>query len=245
MGVMIKTHLALAGVLASAVAIPALASGAISEIGPVGGETAMPDPSCPSKPCRAISHTTGYQVKVGDTRETHVVKEDGRLVAWTIKLSNPDKDQIAFFDKNLGGEASAQITVFRPGNKLYARILAQGDEQKLEPYFGQTVQFALEKSIPVKKGNVIGLSVPTWAPALAINQPGTSSYRTTQKKGGCDDFVTQTAQTGVNNIARFFCLYRTARITYTATIVSDPQPNAGSSTGTTGKSGATKDRTKR
>ncbi|MBA2348929.1 MAG: hypothetical protein H0V81_11605 [Solirubrobacterales bacterium] len=225
-----KTHLALAAAtVASAVAVPTLAGAAISEIGPLQGETAMPDPSCPNKPCLAISRTTGYQVKVGDTRETHTVKEDGRLVAWTIKLSKPDKEQVAFFDKNLGGEASAQITVFRPGNKLYARILAQGDAQKLEPYFGQTVQFALEKSIPVKKGNVIGLSVPTWAPALAINQPGTVSWRATRNKGGCNDFATQTAQsTKVNNITRFFCLYRTARITYTATIVSDPKKNSSS-----------------
>ncbi len=236
-----KTHLALvAATAASAVAVPTLAGAAISEIGPLQGETAMPDPSCPSKPCRAISHTTGYQVKVGDTRETHVVKKDGRLVAWTIKLSNPDKDQIAYFDKNLGGEASAQITVFRPGNKLYARILGQGDEQKLEPYFGQTVQFALEKSIPVKKGNVIGLSVPTWAPALAINQPGTSSYRTTQKKGGCNDFSTPTAQTGTNNIARFYCLYRTARLTYTATVVTDPTPTNAGATRTKSRSGASR-----
>ncbi len=221
-----KTHLALAAAaVASAVAVPTLAGAAISEIGPLQGETAMPDPSCPSKPCLAISRTTGYQVKVGDTRETHVVKEDGRLVAWTIKLSSPDKDQIAFFDKNLGGEASAQITVFRPGNKLYARILAQGDAQTLEPYFGQTVQFALEKSIPVKKGNVIGLSVPTWAPALAINQPGTVSWRATRNKGGCNDFASQTAQLETGNISRFYCLYRTARITYSATIVSDPKKN--------------------
>lgn len=222
-----KTHLALALTAAvSAVAVPTLAGAAISEIGPVEGEAAMPDPSCPSKPCIAISRTTGYQVKVGDTRETHVVKEDGRLVAWTIKLSNPDKDQIAFFDKNLGGEASAQITVFRPGNKLYARILEQGDEQKLQRYFGQTVQFALEKSIPVKKGNVIGLSVPTWAPALANLQPGTTSWRGSRNKGTCDDFVTQTAQnTKTNNITRFFCLYRTARITYSATIVPNPKKN--------------------
>lgn len=220
-----KTHLTLAlTAVASAVAVPTLAGAAISEIGPIQGEAAMPDPSCPSKPCIAISRTTGYQVKVGDTRDTHVVKEDGRLVAWTVKLSNPDRGQIGYFDKQLGGESRAQITVFRPGNKLYARILAQGDEQKLEPYFGTTAQFALKESIPVKKGNVIGLSVPTWAPALANLQPGTTSWRGSRNKGTCDDFVTQTAQsTKTNNITRFYCLYRTARITYTATIVPDPK----------------------
>jgi len=238
MGVM-RTPSAIAAALATAIVLPALAFAAITEVGPVAGETTLPDPSCPAKPCLAISRTTGYQVKVGDARDIHVVKEDGRIVAWTIKLSRPGKDQIKFFEKNLGGKATAQLTVLRPGNKLYARILAQGEPVALEPYFGQTVQFALPKSIPVKKGSVIGLSVPTWAPALAINQPGTVSWRASRPKGGCNDFAKPTAQTGMNNITRFFCLYRTARLTYSATVVSDPKPaNAGTS-GTTGKAGPT------
>ena len=221
-----KTPMALAALAVTVIAMPALAVAAISEVGPIPGETALPDPACPAKPCLAISRTTGYQVKVGDARDTHVVKEDGRIVAWTIKLSRPGKKQIEFFEKKLGGESTAQLTVLRPGNKLYARILAQGEPVELKPYFGQTVQFPLARSIPVKKGNVIGLSVPTWAPALAINQPGTVSWRASRPKGGCNDFSKATAQTSTNNITRFFCLYRTARITYTATVVSDPKPTA-------------------
>ena len=223
---------------ATVIVMPALAAAALFEVGTLQGENAMPEPACPGKPCLAISRTTGYQVKIGAARDTHVVKEDGRIVAWTIKLSRPGAKQIEFFEKNLGGESAAQLTVLRTGNKLYARILAQGEPVALEPYFGQTAQFALETSIPVKKGNVIGLSVPTWAPALSINQPGTVSWRATRPKGGCDDFATPTAETGVNNVTRFFCLYRTARLTYSATIVSDPKPAAAADADTTPRSRA-------
>ena len=238
MGVMRKTPAAIAAVVATTIVMPGLAVAALSEIGAVQGENAMPEPACPAKPCLAISRTTGYQVKVGDARETHVVKENGRIVAWTIKLSRPGEEQIKFFEKNLGGESVAQLTVLRPGNKLYARILAQGEPVALEPYFGQTAQFALEKSIPVKKGNIIAISVPTWAPALSINQPGTVSWRASRPKGGCNDFAKPTAQISTANITRFFCLYRTARLTYTATVVSDPKPAADTTTGTTGRSRA-------
>ncbi|CAA9502204.1 MAG: hypothetical protein AVDCRST_MAG53-2069 [uncultured Solirubrobacteraceae bacterium] len=238
MGVMRKTPAAIAAVVATTIAMPAIAVAAIFEIGTVQGENAMPDPACPAKPCLAISRTTGYQVKVGGARDTHVVKEDGRIVAWTIKLSRPGKKQIEFFEKNLGGESTAQLTVLRPGNKLYARILAQGEPVALEPYFGQTAQFALQKSIPVKKGNVIGISVPTWAPALSINQPGTVSWRASRPKGGCNDFAKPTAQLGMNNITRFFCLYRTARLTYTATVVTDPKPASGVETDTSRRRGS-------
>ena len=188
-----KTPATLLAAAFAAVAVPALAAAAIIEVGPVQGETAMPDPSCPAKPCLAISRTTGYQVKVGTARGTHVVPADGRIVAWTIKLSRPGTKQIQFFEKNLGGPSTAQLTVLRPGHKLYARVIAQGESVALTPYFGQTAQFALQKSIPVKKGNVIGLSVPTWAPALAINQAGTVSWRASRPKGACNDFSKPTA----------------------------------------------------
>ena len=67
--------------------------------------------------------------------------------------------------------------------------------QKLEPYFGQKVQFPLETSIPVKKGQVVGLTVPTWAPALTQLLSDGSSWRASRPKGGCDDTEKQTAQT--------------------------------------------------
>jgi hypothetical protein len=207
------------GVLAA----PSTASAMLADIGKPATQISA---ACPGKPCLAVSRTTGFQAKEGDSRAIDVVPQDGRIVAWSITLSDPGKKQTKFFDQNLGGEATAQLTVVRPGRKLYYRVIAQGEPQKLAPYFGQTVQFPLEKSIPVKKGMVIGLSVPTWAPALGVNQPGTTSWRASRNKGNCDNFSAPTAQTGVNNVTRFYCLYRTARLLYSATLVTDPQPTS-------------------
>jgi hypothetical protein len=149
------------------------------------------------------------------------VPKDGTLVSWTVKLSKPGTKQIDFFNKSLGGESQAAIAVLRMGTKLHARLVAQGEVQKLEPYFGQTVEFPLQKTIPVKKGWVIGLTVPTWAPALAAGLGGDTSWRASRAKGTCDDSQAQTAQ-AVNQIGRYYCLYRTARIVYSARIVSTP-----------------------
>jgi len=222
MAMMKRSLAALAATTGAALLMPAGAHAVLADVGVVPGDAA--EPACPQSPCLAISRTTGYQAKVGDVRPVDVVGQDGRLVAWAIKLGKPGARQTAFFNENLGGEASAQITVLRPGRKLYHRVVAQGDVQKLQPYFGSTVQFALKESIPVKKGYVVALTVPTWAPALAVNLPGTTSWRATRGKGKCNDFDAQTAQTGVNNITRAYCLYRTARLTYSATMVVDPVP---------------------
>ena len=43
-----------------------------------------------------------------------------------------------------------------------------GASRLLAPYFGMAAQFPLDRTLKVKKGDVIALEVPTWAPALAL-----------------------------------------------------------------------------
>ena len=95
--------------------------------------------------------------------------------------------------------------------------------QKLEPYFGQTVQFPLGRSLNVKKGYVIALTVPTWAPALTPLLTDHSSWRASRAKGKCNDTGRQTAQQSVKLVAQYRCLYK-ARLTYSATLVTRPAP---------------------
>lgn len=188
------------------------------------GQSAQPIvPSCPGKPCYALSRTTGYQAKAGAERGMYTVPEDGRIVAWSITLSKPGARQIGFFERQFGGAASAGITVIRPGNKLYARTLGASPAEALEPYFGSTVQFPLERSIAVEKGWIVALTVPTWAPALAAGFGNDHSWRAASRRGGgCKAQETQSPQTESGGIARYRCLFRTARLAYSATMVTSP-----------------------
>jgi hypothetical protein len=119
-----------------ALALPAVASAKLTEIGDVQPAAT---PACPAKPCYALTRTTGYQAKIGTKRGTHVIPRDGKIVAWSITLGKPGKKQIKFFDDNLGGTASAQITILRPGTKLRYRVVGQSPAVKVQPYFGTTV----------------------------------------------------------------------------------------------------------
>jgi hypothetical protein len=199
-------------------AVPAQAK--IITIGKV--DTATP-PTCPASPCLAVSRTTGYQVKVGAKRGLYTVPANGRIVSWEIALGNPNAKQIDFFNKGFG-EASAGITVLRPGKRLFGRVLGSSPIEQLSPYFGQTVQFPLDAPLKVRKGQVIALTVPTWAPALTQLLDDQSSWRASRGKGACDDTETQTAQTKLRAFTQYRCLYR-ARITYTATLITSPVPN--------------------
>jgi hypothetical protein len=209
-----------AGVALAALACAAPASARIIEIGAAPPEAT---PTCPSTPCLAVSRTTGYQAKVVDSRSTYIVPADGRIVAWTISLGNPDKRQIDFFESNYG-ESSAGLSILRRGKRLYHRVIAQSPVQRLQSYFGQKVQFPLETSIAVKKGQVVALTVPTWAPALTQLLSDGSSWRASRAKGKCGDTDTQTAQTRMGQRTQYRCLYK-ARLTYSATLITTPKPN--------------------
>src|SRR5512132_1038830 len=216
-------HMALAACACATLAVPAVASAEIVEVGKIDPP---PTPSCPAQPCLAVSRTTGYQAKVGATRGLMTIPNDGRIVAWTIGLGKPGKKQTAFFNTKLGGEAQAQITILNPRRKLRSRAVAQGELQKLTPYFGTTVQFPLLRSIEVKKGWVVALTVPTWAPALAVGLGADTSWRASRGKGTCEDTSTNTVQTQPNQLAQYYCLYKTARLAYSATLVTTPAPVA-------------------
>src|ERR1700754_4124206 len=179
-------------VAASMVAALALTSTASAKIVEVGRTDVAP--ACPATPCLALSRTTGYQVKVADERNSFVVPEDGKIVAWTIGLGKPTADQISFFGKNFGGAPAARLTVLRPGETLYSRTVTQSPLQQLEPYLGQVVQFPLGRALNVKKGYVIALTIPTWAPALTPLLTDHSSWRASRPQGKCNDLQTQTAQ---------------------------------------------------
>ncbi len=207
-----------------ALALPAAAPAKLSEIGVIGVTNPVTVPSCPGSPCLAVSHTTGFQVKVGTIRNPMGVPRDGTIVAWTITLSKPNATQVKYFNANEGGVAEAAIAVLRPQPKpnLTYKLIAQSPPVKLQPYFGETAQFPLETTIPVKKGDEIALTVPTWAPALALGFGNDTSWRASRSKKQCTTTGTQTAQSQIGGTVQYYCLYQTARLTYSATLISTP-----------------------
>jgi hypothetical protein len=205
--------------LVAAMACAAPASAKIVEV----GSTEAP-PACPATPCLAVSRTTGYQIKVADQRNSFTVPQAGKIVAWSIGLGTPTKKQINFFNKGLGGPASAQLVVLRPGKHVYSRVMAVGPVEQLQPYFGQTVQFPLATAIDVQKGWVLGLTVPTSALTPLLTDH--SRWRASRPEKKCNDTATQTAQTLRLQLAQYNCLYP-ARLVYSATLVTNPKPTAG------------------
>jgi hypothetical protein len=220
----INIHIAVLGALAVALVLPAAAPATLAEVGIIPPTTPVTTPSCPASPCLAVSRTTGFQVKVGTVRNPLSPVKSGTLVAWTIMLGKPNATQIKFFNANEGGVSEAGIAVLRAERKpnLTYKLVAQSPLVKLEPYFGKTAQFPLETTIPVKKGDVIALTVPSWAPALALGFGNDTSWRASRPKKQCTSTSAQTTDTQIGTPVQYYCLYQTARLTYSATVISTP-----------------------
>jgi len=219
-----RIYIAVLASLGLALLVPATAPATLTEVGVIGATTPVTAPSCPSSPCLAVSRTTGFQVKVGKVVNPLSPTRAGTVVAWTITLGKPNATQIKFFNANEGGVAEAGIAILRALKtpNLTYKLIAQSPLVKLQPYFGKTAQFPLETTLPVKKGDVVALTVPTWAPALALGFGNDTSWRASRPKKQCTTTGAQTDHTAVGTAVQYFCLYQTARLTYSATLISTP-----------------------
>ena len=211
--------------LLAAVALATLAAApSEAKIIEIGSASAPGAPSCPTNPCQAVSRTTGYQAKVGAKRQVMVAPADGKIVAWTITLGSPGKSQVNYFNDNYGGASTAGISVLKPGRKLRHKVNGHSPLQRLRPYFGTTVQFPLDRSLTVRKGFLVALTVPSWAPALALGMDTGTLWRASRATNACDEPGKQSAQLVLGNQVPYRCLYRTARLTYSATMITTPTP---------------------
>jgi len=222
--------LAVAGLLAAVG--PGRAVGA-AKIAVLGAATPA-NPSCPES-CQAVGKTTGFQTAIGATKRPFVAPYPGRVVAWSIKLSAPRQNQIDFFKDFYGGEPQARLAVLKPiqkqikaGKQIY-RLKSQSPVEQLSPFLGTTTTFTLQAPLKVNAGQVLGLSIPTWAPAFAVGQANNTAWRASRKKGKCDnaaDIQAGTAHEVVGQDRSYGCQYRTARLLYSATVVGEPNAPA-------------------
>ena len=195
----------------------------VHELG-VSAESPLVDPSCPTD-CQAIGRVSGYPVQVGGLKNPYLVSEPGTVVAFSIRLGKPDAEQNTFFTNLFGGQSQARLSILKPARtKRRHRLQAQSEVFNLQNYFGSTPTFALAKPIKVDKRTVIALTVPTWVPAFAVNQPNDVAWRFSREN--CDDAQEPAAQQTLKSLRTYACFKRTARPVYSVTFIPDPKPTS-------------------
>jgi hypothetical protein len=226
-----------------AIAAPREADSAPLRVVVLGQTSETPPASCPGKivnnveitPCRVEGHVTGFQSIADGVARPYEAPFEGKIVAWSITLAKPSTqetktttDEVGFFNDFLGTPSEARIGVLRPVENTKPpkyTLVRQSPIVVLNPYFGGTPVFALDHPLTVLKGQVVALTVPTWAPMFAFNVSAENTWRGSRPPEHCsskEDIQNGHPQQGVGKIKTYGCYYSNARLLYTATLVKKP-----------------------
>jgi len=217
--------LAAAALAVIALAAVATAAGVEKTTVTLGATSEMPDPSCPNMPCQAVGSVTGFQVSTDQNQSPFLVKTDGTIKSWTLTLAQPTNSQRSFFNGFFGTPPEARLAILRavPGtNPPRYNLRRQGAVKVLSPFLGQTVKFGA--SLKVERGDIIGVTVPTWAPMFSQELSAENVWRASREAGACTnstDIRQGQPQEELGKRATYGCKYSTARLLYTATLVAD------------------------
>lgn len=212
------------------------------------GTGPIASPSCssnPDRPCSVEARVTGFQTKIAGHKKPFVSPFNGKVVAWSIKLSKvPMKASepgepvpYKFFADNFGGAPTARLSVLKPvkGTKQPTyQLKSQSPVEQLKPFLGSTTTFALDKPLKIGKGQIAALTIPSWAPMFADiggANAWQSSRKATKKRGPCAFPPSQggganvkagSPQQGINSKRVFGCSYSGNRLLYSASLVRKP-----------------------
>lgn len=230
------------------VALLFLAFGAVSASAEVIelGDTATPltKPACPATgSCPIIlTEATALEVLSDGSAYPTMAAHNGRIVAFTVSPASVTAADIngmpatkttpaqPGLNATYGGASEAAITVLQPsstklppGSRSY-KVVAESPLFKLQPYFGHLVQFVLDESLPISKGDLVALTVPTWAPLLSVDLSKSEFGWRASRTSGCLDYTTQASQLLVGDSTRYECYFDATRVEYTATEITLPVP---------------------
>jgi hypothetical protein len=217
--------------LLAVLALLALAPAAQARVVELGADSSpSAGASCPQD-CQGIGRVSGYMGRAGGRSNPYTIRRDGKVVAFTITLGRPDQEQTEFFTNLYGGPPQVRLSILRKGKtrktRLTHRLLRQSDLFRVDRYFGSSPTFALDEPLDVARGNIVGLTVPTWAPAFGVNLPRSNWWRSSRRRGDCDNVSQRAAQQFVGGLRMYGCTYFRARLLYTVTYIPDPRETTG------------------
>jgi hypothetical protein len=223
-------------ITATAVAALAAPAAAPARVVELGSKITRAEVSCPTS-CQAVGRVTGYQERGGTVptaegggtlQKPFRIPRRGKIVAFTVRLGKPTAAQRTFFEDLYPGEPAVRLSVLRPGTTRRTRndhrLLAQSPSFRVREFFGSAPTFALDRPITVRRGNVVAITVPTWAPMLAVSLARNFSWKSSRTRRRCEVVTQRAALERLQSTEAFGCTYSTARLYYTATYIPNPRP---------------------
>jgi len=237
----------LAATVVAAVLAPAAASAANVQIGVT--TTPLISPTCPANAQKTkctiiLEQMTALETLRDGIVDPDTIKQSGVISSFTLGLASDTLITPTIYaakNQEYGGPPEAQITALIPtGTAAHPsyRVAAESNVVKLHSEFGKVAEFPLVTPLPVVRGEVLALTVPTWAPVLSFELDTTkfayaqsrigtkTTIKTssgTQQVSSCSTASsTNLAQIVVGELSGYGCTYAGARIEYSALEITTP-----------------------
>jgi hypothetical protein len=210
--------------LVAAAMVPSGASAKTIVVGQT--KTKLVAPSCPSSVSAAnctivLYWATALPSISNGIKYPTTVTTPGKITSFNLGISNLSsnaatrKTYVTDLDNEWGGNPRARVTVLRPvGNDglLSYRVVSQSAVANLQGWLGKVKRFPLKTAMPVIKGDLVALTVPTWAPVLPLaTNPSQFSYRQARGTNCSSNALTSNVnvQSFVGEFAKYGCSYGT------------------------------------
>lgn len=198
----------------------------------LGGGDASMKPFCQKSrergTCFVVGSLTTFITQLGNKERPFVAPSDGKIVAWSIELghkpasrppnSDPDgKSNLEFFQDLFGSEKYgdgpvARLAVLKRTQGVQMKLVDQSPTMKLSgPFYNADTTITLDRPIPIRKGEIVGLSSLTWIPMLRPKSKGAgkASWRASLAKGECNEngIINGKPQKKVGSIREYACQF--------------------------------------
>jgi hypothetical protein len=179
--------------------------------------------------CQVVGSLTTFINRLGEKKHPFVAPSDGKIVAWAIELghkpahkppkNDPDgKSNLQFFQDTFGsdkygkGPVARLAILKRQGGGVEFKLVDQSPTQKLSgPFYNKDTVITLDRPLPIKKGEVVGLSSLTWIPMLKPHKKGDgkSAWRANLKKDACNEegILAGKPQKKVDSVREYGCQF--------------------------------------
>jgi hypothetical protein len=239
----VRQGLAFAALCAALVGLSMVSIAGARDATVLGKTKRTPKPACPNRQqpenCEVVGRVTGFPLVAGGEKRPFRVRRNGRIVAWAVDLSRPTKDQrngvgTLFASDRFGKSPTARLAVIKHRGRHRYRLLRQSPVVRLSGALGQKQLITLDRPLRVRRGQMVALTYPTWAPNFAHSGLSTrrNRWRASRSAGACSPksgdpsdiraFARSSKpQRKVRGTRKYACDYTGARLLYWAYYVRD------------------------
>lgn len=176
--------------------------------------------------CFVVGSLTTFINQLGDKKHPFQAPSDGRIVAWSITLGHKpsnrppkgqpdDKSNLEFFQDLFGNDQYgkgpvAKLAILKRQQGVQMKLVDQSPAVKLSgPFYGKETVITLDRPLPIRKGEIVGLSSLTWIPMLRPHKrgDGKASWRASLSKGNCNEqgIIDGKPQKKVDSVRDYAC----------------------------------------